>query len=85
MKRKIVAVFDSAAGTYGQPIFAVSNGVAIRSMRDEVNRSALDNPMYQHPEDFVLYDLGEFDDNTGAISSLHDQPQVLARAKDMKE
>ena len=84
MKLSIVSVFDSAAGAFARPFFVPSVGLAVRSFRDEVNRAAPDNPMHAHPDDFVLFELGELDDNTGLITPLP-APVSIARAKDQKE
>ena len=65
MKMVICSIRDSAADAYGRPFFLPSVGVAIRSFTDEVNRPSEDNQIYQHPEDFDLFELGEFDDTTG--------------------
>lgn len=77
----IFSIRDSAANSYGRPFFLPSAGVALRTFGDEVNRAAIDNPMYQHPEDFELYALGTFDDSTAEFS-LCTRPELLARAKD---
>ena len=77
MKMVICSIRDSAADAYGRPFFLPSVGVAIRSFTDEVNRSAEDNQIYQHPEDFDLFELGEFDDATGRFTLL-DVPKQLA-------
>lgn len=82
MKRKIVAVLDAAASTFGTPFFVVSTGQAVRSFKDEINRPAEDNPLNRHPEDFTLYCLGEYDDETGEIVPALEH---VARATDFKE
>jgi hypothetical protein len=82
MKMCIVSILDSAAGAYGRPAFVASEGVAIRQFQDEVNRSADDNQLYRHPDDFQLFYLGVFDDNTGGIDLLA-QPKLISRAKDV--
>jgi len=82
MKRVVVAVFDSATGTFGQPFFVPAEGAAVRSFRDEVNRSAADNSLFMHPEDYTLYALGKYDDEEGTFEG---NKAVLVRGKDMKE
>lgn len=69
MLRYVCAVKDRASGVFGTPFFVVAVGAATRSFRDEVNRSAADNQMYQHPEDFSLWQIGSFDDESGSVSS----------------
>ena len=70
MKMVIVSVYDVAAQAYGRPVFAVSVGAAMRSFTDEVNRRGEDNTMYQHAEDFLLFELGVFDDSNGSCKML---------------
>lgn len=83
MKYQLVSVEDSAAGAFGRPIFAQSSGAAIRSFSDEVNRSNDENVMFHHPEDFSLYDLGTFDDESGRFN-VHEQPILLVTASQVK-
>lgn len=65
MRYKILAIRDRAIDSYGQPFYSASVGGAIRSFSDEVNRVAENNQLNKHPEDFDLFLLGEFDDQTG--------------------
>jgi hypothetical protein len=83
MKLVLCSVKDRAADAYGRPMFVPSVGVAIRSFSDEVNRSDSDNQLHNHPDDFDLYELGEFDDNSG-LFALHDQPKLLSLGKQVK-
>ena len=50
---------------------------------DEVNREAADNNLFNHPDDFDLYEIGTFDDSTGRITSYEDM-QVLMMGKQAK-
>lgn len=83
MKLVLCSVKDRAADAYGRPMFVPSVGVAIRSFSDEVNRKDADNQLYNHPDDFDLYELGEFDDNTG-LFALYEQPKLLSLGKQVK-
>jgi hypothetical protein len=83
MKLIICTVKDRAADAYGRPMFVPSTGVAIRSFSDEINRNNADNQLYNHPDDFDLYELGEFDDNSG-LFALHEQPKLLSLGKQVK-
>ncbi len=83
MKLVLCTVKDRAADAFGRPMFVRSIGEAIRSFSDEVNRKDADNQLYNHPDDFDLYELGEFDDNTG-LFSLHEQPKLLSLGKQVK-
>jgi hypothetical protein len=83
MKLVLCTVKDRAADAFGRPMFVPSVGVAIRSFSDEVNRDDPENQLNRHPDDFDLYELGEFDDNTG-LFDLHDQPKLLSLGKQVK-
>ena len=79
----ICVVRDSASSCYMRPFYMVSEGMALRSFQDEVNRDADDNMMFRHPEDFELFSLGTFDDSDASFD-LHRVPKSLATAKQMK-
>ncbi|WNK14126.1 MAG: nonstructural protein [Microvirus sp.] len=79
----ICSVKDRAADAFGRPLFVPSVGLALRSFTDEVNRDAPDNQMFSHSDDFDLYELGTFDDNTGIITC-HASPKQLALGKQVK-
>ena len=83
MKLKVVAIYDRAADAYGVPNFVAAIGSAVRGFGDEVNRVAGDNALYQHPEDFDLYELGEYDDQLARFELLADR-RLIARAQDLK-
>ena len=76
---KAYTVFDVAAGVYDRPFFAHSDKVALRSFADiAVNK---DHPIGQHPEDYSLFAIGEYDDNTGVIKGR--DRECLATALEM--
>jgi len=79
----IVSVRDTAAEAFGRPMYLQSLGVAIRSFTDEVNREDKDNQLFNHPDDFDLYEFGVFDDSIGKYE-LRDNPTVIVRGKDVK-
>ena len=72
---KIFAVRDRATDQYGTPMFLISEGQAICSFSDEVNRAAADNMLYSHPDDYDLFELGEFDTMT-ACFECHSPAQI---------
>jgi hypothetical protein len=83
MKLILCSVKDRAADAYGRPMYVPSVGVAIRSFSDEVNRKDPENQLFNHPDDFDLYEFGEFDDNSGQFT-LHEQPKLLSLGKQVK-
>lgn len=80
MKQKVYSVFDIKAGTYSAPHPCVSRGVAMRSFETEVNNPA--SMLNKYPKDFVLYEIAEFDDCTGAYIPLPDGYVNLGTADD---
>lgn len=78
---KIVAVRDRALDSFGTPFFVYAVGQAIRSFDDEINRP--DSPMGQHPEDYDLYELGEYFEQAGTIQAVS-TPRMLAIGKDVR-
>lgn len=57
------SVFDVKAGAFIQPFFLQNRAMAHRAFRD----CALDEThmFCKHPNDYALYEVGEFDDATG--------------------
>lgn len=79
----IFSVRDRQGESFATPMFIPMPGQAIRSFTDEVNRSADNNPLYMHPDDFDLYRLGAFDTDTGRFINGAD-PEVIALGKNVK-
>lgn len=64
----LISVYDRAAECYG-PVNNVSNeGVAIRGFMDAINNPVQPTDLSNHPEDFDLYAVGEFDATTGIVT-----------------
>lgn len=82
MKIEIVAILDRAADAFSRPIFVNAIGQAIRSFQDEINRVDPQNEMQRHPDDFDLYHLASWDDNTGKFVN-QDEPKQIAIGKQM--
>lgn len=81
MRYKVVCIRDRAIDTYGQPAFVANIGGAIRGFGDEVKRRDDNNQLNKHPDDFDLYLLGEFDDQTGEFFC-DGPPRQIAVGKD---
>ena len=75
----VCAVKDSAADAFGRPFFVPTIGLAMRSFIDEVNNR--ESPFNAHPDDYTLFEIGDFDDNSGALVSLK-TPRLLMRGKE---
>ena len=69
MKLNVYSIHDKAANAFTQPFFMHNDGLAIRAFQDNVN-AAEENNISKHPEQFSLWKLAEFDDNSGVITPL---------------
>lgn len=63
----IYAIYDEAAAAYMSPFFLHNHGLATRAFADQVNNP--DSQIHNHPEQFLLFHLGEYDDQTGEINT----------------
>ena len=66
MKFNIYAVFDSKSEAHTTPFFDHAQGRALRTFKDCCNDS--EHQFGKHPEDYTLFNLGEYDDATGTIT-----------------
>jgi len=79
---QMCSVLDMVAQQYGRPFFAVSEGSAIRGFSDEVNRPS-ESVISQHPNDFQLFHVGTFDDESCVIS-LNSAPRLMISGAQIK-
>ena len=82
MRYYVCAMRDSASDAFGVPMFMASLGQATRSFADEVNRSAENNMLNKHPEDFELFHIGYYDDQTATFEAV--ERRSLIRGADAK-
>lgn len=80
MKLKMYAVRDGAAQVFMRPFPSQSDGVAIRDFTTAVNEPNRESQLYMHPEDFDLYVVGEWDNETGMFAPA-EVPSQIARGK----
>lgn len=78
MNHEMFAIYDAAAGCYRSPMHMKSAGLAIRAFTDAVN--AKDNELSAHPEDFTLFRVGTFDDDTGEVTAFKPTPMKVMTA-----
>lgn len=67
MKTNMFGIYDTKACLYGPPFFAPTVGAAVRSFSDLANDKQ--SSINKHPSDYVLFQLGVFDDNDGSVVS----------------
>jgi len=80
MKYVVVAVHDRALDAYNRPFMVPTRGAAIRAFGDEINKK--EGQMRGHEDDFDLYELGSWDDETGAFDN-STPPQQIAIGKNL--
>lgn len=83
MKLICCSVLDHKTGAFMRPFFMLSEGQALRSFQDEVNRDEKDNIIYSHPDDFSLFLVGDFDDADGRLSVVS-PPKLISHAASLK-
>lgn len=71
---RMFALKDLKMNLFMNPMFFTSRGQAIRVVADEVNRSQNGSgepptTLQTHPEDIELYEVGEFDTESGVLTS----------------
>ena len=79
---KIFVVYDSKAGFYNKPFFEQSTGLAVRGFSDACNDK--DTQLFKHASDFTLFEIGEFDSQSGVID-MYDAFQSLGVGTTFKE
>lgn len=79
MVLKIFATFDKKLVSFQQPFYAPTAGGANRAFTDAVNDQQ--HPMNKHPEDYDLYELGEWDDQTGKF--ITHEPNMISQGRNV--
>lgn len=65
MRMNVYTVRDSQSEAAMRPVFFERDAVAIRSFKLSVTNA--DDPMANAPDDYILYRIGEYDDETMLI------------------
>lgn len=85
MIHNVVAVRDSAMGSYARPFVVPTVPIAVRSFTDEVNRVSAENQMNAHADDFELWEIALWNDESGLFGNLEGGPRCIVRGKDVKK
>lgn len=62
---KAFTVYDTKSEAYMQPFFQNAKGQAIRAFEDSCNDP--NHPFSKHPGDYVLFEIGAYDDQSGTM------------------
>jgi len=73
MLLKAYAILDLKTSVFGKPVFFSSEGECLRTLSDTF--SSGDSLPAKHPEDFVLYRVGDFCDSKGVLEGA--EPSVV--------
>lgn len=76
MNHKILVLRDIKANYYLPPMFAPNLGVALRQLTDAINANEKQFDWQKHPEDFELYEFGEWDSDTCAFQLIPEPKQL---------
>lgn len=68
MKKPVIAVYDKKIGLFDQPFTVRHNGEAIREW--DIVRKNPETKFGKNPEDFDLFQIGNYDEVTGAFENL---------------
>lgn len=82
MIKPVVGVRDRQLSAFISQFVAPTLGVAVRSFRDAVNDPQ--SELFKHPEDFELFHLADFDDESGGFHNVV-PAKSLAIASNFKE
>lgn len=82
MNTQVYTVYDSKTAAYMQPFFMKTKGEAVRAFKNTVNDP--EHPFHRNPEDFALFYLGVYDDESASFR-LQETPEVVARAHELKD
>jgi len=77
--KKLYSVKDVKSGLFNAPLMFVTKGEAIRGFSQAANDKG--TMVGKYPEDFALYELGEFNEESAKIT-VYDTPYHLGNASD---
>lgn len=78
MEIKMYSVFDLKTSVFQPPFYSHNKGSAMREIQDVLRQ---DNKFSRYPADFILYELGVFNDSDGLIHQ--DKPELISNLQDL--
>lgn len=76
---KVYAIRDSKAECFHTPFYCRTRGMAFRAVLSAANG---ETELSRFPDDFMLFELGEFDEFNG-LFKLHMSPEPLGLVSDL--
>jgi len=80
MITKMYSIYDVKTNIYMPPMYYHNAGHAMRNVSDQCKSNA--TTVSNHPEDFRLFELGEFNDETAEIN-IHQTPILTCEMSDL--
>lgn len=77
---KMFSVYDNKAECFSPPFFMKATGLALRGFTDMIN-SGEQTQYSVHPQDFTLFELGEWNEETGKVEQ-YEAPKSLGNGVD---
>jgi hypothetical protein len=81
MVQKVYTIRDTKAKAFLNPFFTVNDDTAVRIMQNVVADE--NHEFNKNADDYSLYYLGEYDDNTGLIDA-GDEPEYMIGLNQLK-
>lgn len=82
MKMQMYVIYDSKACIYNKPFYLINDQVALRSANDLVIDKT--NEIGKHPEDFTMFCIGTYDDESANIKTL-EKFDVICRFHELQQ
>jgi len=74
---KAFSIYDGKTSSFLRPFFEAHTGSALRSFEEACSEPT--SPFHKFPTDFVLYEVGTFEDSSGVLTP-HGVPVHMATA-----
>lgn len=74
MKKQMFSIYDSKVETWMPPFYASNKGEALRNLTNTLDS---ENNLSKFPEDFTLFLLGEFCENSGKIKAYETSESII--------
>lgn len=82
MKKRLYAIHDAKIEAFNSPFTMHTVGEALRGFVEVVNDPS--TQFCKHPEDFTLFELGEYEESSGTISP-YATPKPIGKAIEYKK
>lgn len=81
MKLGVFSIYDQQAKVYNVPFYSRYKGEASRSFLDLASDGK--STVSLHRDDYILYQVGEYEDETGRLESLQ-VPELVIRGSELQ-